>query len=1690
MESKSPLTLPNLALVETILQKIQHETNTIASENAEAEWKRCCLKVLCYGTDYHVPTLRPSTNVKDDVDSNFRRANTTPVLKLKIRSCKALSFLLELMAKFDAAAGCQRSKICEELAEETDACIALEKIDKVRLILADSLWVVGQCLSPPDLNHSKHQDEIIQLTEAEEELREESLTAYLYIVQGLSGMKVDPPPTALHRNTSSTLPTPLLQMLLDSYTLDRSGTAPSYENFTRRYVKFQTNVLYRQKRFNLLAEESEGWAKVITLLCSFPQKPPHSNTSINSSSSVDCDTTLQELRAYIGTFDLDPNRVLAVILDVLEVELEWTITEFSSPQSTLSDGNWTLDLLLQLLSQFKVSALPHLLGFLLENHIKASTLCREQETHDLSNFIVPRSFFNLVAFLLIHKLVDSSAIFPYFSRTHQNANNFYSTDVEGPEKPTKVAELLPQLLEKWTKIRQKEISEEINNWGVVRLNAAASEIGPASTEDQFLITPKNEDIVEDKCAKCPLLHLMEAVLFFGAWNTFMDLFTFCRLPPKFENFDSISNGESGTCKLRPFEIDFILLFPAIGRAVCDLLHHVIDAHYDKGASHNSALVRGNISSLVPKSACLAVPTSVTPSKKYSLLLDSIFDPIMMLATSHKAINDVSLCCKVCGLIDSSIKQDYHVDKKLQAPRLSSVGKMVFKWYLLPSLSLYSFDSPLCQLLWQTLKCLPYADRYELYDAWAFGPQIMQAKTVVLNRGSPVLERGAISRSAMKGSGCSNSDKRLWSVMTEVVSGKETRAILKRLSKETIQEQGERFARVSSTSPIVAYSILIQQMQAYDNMIELMVDSFRQCTDLSRDVLVWCIIRNLDDSSISEPTASSQIASAMETFVGELIKVFPHLEIGSILDLILARLLDHKSSVPVTISGLGIIRSLLSITGGLEAIGGESGSISKQQLEGRAGSLLLRRETVSFGVFDKVSSSASTTLRACLLSIGEEPRQHRNAGLALLLRLCQLRMQVLFDQNTTFKDVAKVSKVLDTIQSTIILLLDFLSCPRDWDDKEGCTLVVQTYVSSLPSFSVLVDTYQGFGINKSLAWLLCRPCIRAAMIAEEEELEKLELQEAEQIYDGIEHESQVSEIKNCKEIKIPVVLRQWLPNDDGKSGFFIPDDMIPLSIAKPLFTTFWSLDLYDIFVPKSRYAIEINRLAKEEERLFTLKSRKVAPSEHHPFDSKAESELRRVTASIRRLKSDQTKQAEHFKYVKNKMFESLMKEFFPGTDSDASSSIRMKEFYTSCILPRCVFSPDDALFCAKFLLRLHSLNCPNFHTLALFELIFSSIGGTLMAMTEEEAQNLAILVDEIWSVVVEWRFSGDFEKEIQPKLGGLPHDPSRAINFEDFKELYTSWQKAMAHGLIGCLHAKAKNSRDSAAALRQRSAFIILNRLVRSFPTSPDIGDQIFKELKPFQDEDQRLDIKPIVNAYYAQLTKAVNEGCWKEQTATQRREREQEEKARVNERKRRAEQIQVEMDKEISQADMELGIGNRGRTGDRRENRLGRSGGNPEPRRVEVGSGGGRGADREYGDRDSRNRMRDALEFDRHRPRLEERSVLPPYDTPHGKPASSWLAPTQANSADRDRNNARTTGNDIGANLSGRWQVSQDRAYLVKAPVLSDERESKRARSVSAERSETKKAKPDERRSDTRGHFAENRRSGDRDRSSRGRRNR
>ena len=217
-------------------------------------------------------------------------------------------------------------------------------------------------------------------------------------------------------------------------------------------------------------------------------------------------------------------------------------------------------------------------------------------------------------------------------------------------------------------------------------------------------------------------------------------------------------------------------------------------------------------------------------------------------------------------------------------------------------------------------------------------------------------------------------------------------------------------------------------------------------------------------------------------------------------MLLNRLITPGPVTSITLSGLGVIRSLLTAAGGLELVGGEGGAVSGQQLEGGAGSQLLRRETVSFGVVDRVNPVASTSLLNVLLS-SENARKTNNIGIALLIRLAQLRLKVLFDPESRLKDVMQLGKVYDSIQSTMLLLLEFLSTPRDWKQGREADDLVETYASNIPPLSVLLDREDGYGIDATAAWALCRPCIRAALMAEEQVLEKREQEEAERIERG-------------------------------------------------------------------------------------------------------------------------------------------------------------------------------------------------------------------------------------------------------------------------------------------------------------------------------------------------------------------------------------------------------------------------------------------------------------------------------------------------------------------------------------------------------------------------------------------------------------
>ncbi|KAK7065579.1 THO complex subunit 2, partial [Halocaridina rubra] len=98
----------------------------------------------------------------------------------------------------------------------------------------------------------------------------------------------------------------LLKERLEIDTLGDNAIVKNKRLFHTKQIKVKTKLFYKQQKFNLLREETEGYAKLVTEL----------NQDIND--RVTPKSIIQVIRSLIGGFNLDPNRVLDLILESLE----------------------------------------------------------------------------------------------------------------------------------------------------------------------------------------------------------------------------------------------------------------------------------------------------------------------------------------------------------------------------------------------------------------------------------------------------------------------------------------------------------------------------------------------------------------------------------------------------------------------------------------------------------------------------------------------------------------------------------------------------------------------------------------------------------------------------------------------------------------------------------------------------------------------------------------------------------------------------------------------------------------------------------------------------------------------------------------------------------------------------------------------------------------------------------------------------------------------------------------------------------------------------------------------------------------------------------------------------------------------------------------------------------------------------
>ncbi|XP_058986277.1 THO complex subunit 2 [Musca domestica] len=107
------------------------------------------------------------------------------------------------------------------------------------------------------------------------------------------------------KDLEKVIPDKLIKERLEIDTLQEVGIVKNKVFYTK-FIKIKTKLYYKQRRFNLFREESEGYAKLITEL----------NQEFED--DVTSDSIMDIIKSLIGCFNLDPNRVLDIILESFE----------------------------------------------------------------------------------------------------------------------------------------------------------------------------------------------------------------------------------------------------------------------------------------------------------------------------------------------------------------------------------------------------------------------------------------------------------------------------------------------------------------------------------------------------------------------------------------------------------------------------------------------------------------------------------------------------------------------------------------------------------------------------------------------------------------------------------------------------------------------------------------------------------------------------------------------------------------------------------------------------------------------------------------------------------------------------------------------------------------------------------------------------------------------------------------------------------------------------------------------------------------------------------------------------------------------------------------------------------------------------------------------------------------------------
>ncbi|RKF55435.1 THO complex subunit 2 [Golovinomyces cichoracearum] len=695
---------------------------------------------------------------------------------------------------------------------------------------------------------------------------------------------------------------------------------------------------------------------------------------------------------------------------------------------------------------------------------------------------------------------------------------------------------------------------------------------------------------------------------------------------------------------------------------------------------------------------------------------------------------------------------------------------------------------------------------------------------------------------------------------------ETQSIMKRISLTNLTQMAKSLAKTGYASPGIVFSIALGQIEAYTNLTEVVVECAKYFTDLGYDVLVWSLLSSLGGKSRNRTNSEfallpSRWLLALSSFAGKVYRRYGIMNLSPIIQYINDQLYKGNAT------DLVILKELISQMAGIVP----DTDYTDAQLVAMTGGEALRRQTL-ISLHDKRFESTKTAKRL-MRALADT-----NISGELLVAIAQHRQSAIYKIPDEEAHIKLLATMIDDTQSIMSQYLDLLRCnlsPEDFDKQ-------------VPGIPQLLTE---FGLEPALAFMIGRESIthqisripftkdnknpENAAFSQEATINNSEKNvdtvnkennpHKSKVLDGdvVMEDVKIDEVQEALAAASPLPEEVTLPTDKIQEILepvmnsvkkILPEESFR-GVAPEFYVTFWISTLSDFSIPSSSYENKVQELLNQ-------------------------------VAEIGKDRSDMTRQGmarkEEMKKSLNIAREAVLKEFAKAIYSYPNKKARFlkpkKLWFTSsvkademsdfllekCIFPRLLLSPSDADYCFRLIKLLHDNGVPHFRTLSLYGRIFRAnrLRSLIFSCTIREAEQLGRFLRLVIADLARWHAdSSVYEKEAWGPNKNFPGfaksldadgKPKALLEHDGtpgFKHVCFGWQKALNTALRDCL--------DGVEWMHIRNAITILKTVVEVFPAVDFMGNSFIKQLELIAKREQKVreDLSLTSNATLVQLKK-------------------------------------------------------------------------------------------------------------------------------------------------------------------------------------------------------------------------------------------